>query len=406
MRVVLGLLAGLALWLAAASDARAERRVALVIGNSAYQNASQLPNPVNDATAIAGLLRGADFDVVELQSNLGVSDLRRAVRNFSQTAQNADIAVVYFAGHGIEVDGANYLVPVDAKLERDIDVDDESLSLERILKVIEPARRLRLVILDACRDNPFARTMKRTVASRAIGRGLARVEPDTANTLIAFAARAGSTASDGTDGNSPFTSALLKHLTKAGLDLRIAFGLIHDEVMNSTGNKQEPFVYGSLGGAFVSLVPEAPKAEPPAEPGQRLTPNADVRADYEIAERVGTVDAWAYFLAVHPSGYYANLAREQLAKLGGGARPRPQPAAAPIPDAPRPTIALAPPAGPIQPAPKPNIASVLGPAELASLLQTDLKRVGCDPGPSNGQWNGRSRRALENFNKMPARRSM
>jgi uncharacterized caspase-like protein len=142
---------------------------------------------------------------------------------------------------------ASTIYPTD-EAERDIDVEDESLSLERILKVVEPTKRLRLIILDACRDNPFARAMKRTLASRSIGWGLARVEPDTSNTLIAFAAKAGSTASDGADGNSPFTAALLKHLTKPGLDLRIAFGLIHDDVLNSTGHRQEPS-YGSLGGA-------------------------------------------------------------------------------------------------------------------------------------------------------------
>jgi uncharacterized caspase-like protein len=192
MRTLLGLLIGLSIWVGSAIDASADRRVALIIGNAAYQNASQLPNPVKDAAAVAQVFRNAAFDVVEVQNNLGVNDLRRALRNFSQVVQDADISVVYFAGHGIEVDGVNYLIPTDAKLERDIDVEDESLSLERILKVVEPTKRLRLIILDACRDNPFARAMKRTLASRSIGRGLARVEPDTSNTLIAFAAKAGS----------------------------------------------------------------------------------------------------------------------------------------------------------------------------------------------------------------------
>ena len=315
MRVFLGLLIGLLVWFGTVGHAFAERRVALVIGNSTYEKVGYLTNPVNDAAAIAKLLKDAGFDVVELQSNLGVSELRRAVRNFSQMVQNADIAVVYFAGHGIEVDGVNYLIPTDARLERDIDVEDEALSLERVLKIIEPARRLRLVILDACRDNPFTSSIKRTVASRAVGRGLARVEPDTSNTMIAFAAKAGSTASDGRATNSPFTAALLKHITTPGLDLRIAFGRVHDEVLDSTGRKQEPFMYGSLGGSFVSLVPEPTKIDAPTPSIQQVTPNVDTRADYEIAERVGTVEAWTYFLAVNPSGYYANLAHAQLAKL-------------------------------------------------------------------------------------------
>jgi hypothetical protein len=411
MRVLWGVLMGLSIWLGSGAAAWADRRVALVIGNSAYQNASQLPNPVNDAAAVAKVFRDAGFDVVQLHTNLGVSDLRRATRNFSEVAENADIAVVYFAGHGIEVDGANYLVPTDAKLDRDIDVDDESLSLERVLRVIEPARRLRLVILDACRDNPFAKSMKRTLATRTIGRGLARVEPTSSNTLIAFAAKAGSTASDGVVANSPFTAALLKHLTQPGLDLRIAFGLIHDEVFDSTGHKQEPFLYGSLGGAFVSLVPQPVKVDIPAPPVAQPTPNADVRADYELAERVGTTDAWSYFLAAHPIGYYANLAHVQLAKLAAakiaaGDQPSLAPAANPLapvlpsPEQPKPlgqAVALAPAVAPGEPDIKPSPA--LGPSEIAAELQVKLKQIGCDPGSTNGQWGDRSRRALRNFNR-------
>jgi hypothetical protein len=130
------------------------------------------------------------------------------LRDFADRVRDADIAVVYYAGHGIEVDGANYLIPVDARLERDTDVYDEAFSLDRVLIAVEPARKLRLVILDACRDNPFAKTMKRTVASRAIGQGLAKVEPTSPNVLIAYSAKAGSTAADGDGKNSPFTIAV------------------------------------------------------------------------------------------------------------------------------------------------------------------------------------------------------
>ena len=183
------------------------------------------------------------------------AETRRALRDFADRARDADIAVVYYAGHGIEVDGANYLIPVDAKLERDTDVYDEALSLDRVLVAIEPAKQLRLVILDACRDNPFSKTMKRTIASRAIGQGLAKVEPTSPNTLIAYSAKAGSTAADGDGKNSPFTPALAKHLATPGLDVRRAFGFVRDDVLKNTGNRQEPFVYGSLGGDDVPLVP-------------------------------------------------------------------------------------------------------------------------------------------------------
>ena len=133
-----------------------------------------------------------------------------------------------------------------------------------MLLAIEPAKRLRLVILDACRDNPFARNMKRTVASRAVGQGLAKIEPTSPNMLIAYSAKAGSTALDGDSKNSPFTLALAKHLTTPGLDVRRAFGFVRDDVLKNTGNRQEPFVYGSLGGDDVALVPAKPVAAAPA----------------------------------------------------------------------------------------------------------------------------------------------
>jgi hypothetical protein len=164
----------------------AEERVTLVIGNSNYQHVGRLPNPVNDAAAIATLLRFAGFAVVEPRSDIGRVQMRRAISDFAETMRDSDIAVIYFAGHGIEVDGTNYLIPFDAVLARDFDVEDETISLDCVLRAIEPARRLRLVILDSCPNNPFTESIKRT--TRAIG-GLARVEPGTPNALIAFAAK-------------------------------------------------------------------------------------------------------------------------------------------------------------------------------------------------------------------------
>jgi uncharacterized caspase-like protein len=144
--------------LLACHPAWAAKRVALVLGNSAYQNVARLPNPVNDGASIAATLKDAGFDVVDSRHDLLAAETRRALRDFADRARDADIAVVYYAGHGIEVDGTNYLIPVDARLERDTDVYDEAFSLDRVLLAIEPAKRLRLVILDACRDNPFGRT--------------------------------------------------------------------------------------------------------------------------------------------------------------------------------------------------------------------------------------------------------
>ena len=289
----------------------AEKRVALVLGNSAYQNVPQLANPVNDGAVVAATLKAAGFDVVDSRHDLPAAETRRALRDFADRSRDADIAVVYYAGHGMEVDGTNYLIPVDAKLERDTDVYDEALSLDRVLVAIEPAKRLRLVILDACRDNPFTKTMKRTIASRAIGQGLGKVEPSSPNMLIAYSAKAGSTALDGDARNSPFTLALAKHLTTPGLDVRRAFGFVRDDVLKTTGNKQEPFVYGSLGGEDVPLVPAA-KAAPPAP---APNPQAEARRDYELALQIGNKDALNAFLAQYPDGFYANLAKIQIAKL-------------------------------------------------------------------------------------------
>jgi uncharacterized caspase-like protein len=308
-----GLLLAAALLLTC-QPAHAAKRVALIIGNSAYQNVPPLSNPINDAATMAATLKNAGFDVVDSRHDLSAIETRRALRDFSDAARDAEIAVVYYAGHGMEVDGANYLIPVDAKLERDTDVFDEAFSLDRVLVAVEPAKQLRLVILDACRDNPFAKNMKKTVALRAIGRGLAKIEPTSPNTLIAYSAKAGSTALDGDAKNSPFTIALAKHLTTPGLDVRRAFGFVRDDVLKETGNRQEPFVYGSLGGDDVALVPAPARAATPAsEPAPN--PQADARRDYELALQIGNRAAFTAFLAQYPDGFYASLAKLQLDKV-------------------------------------------------------------------------------------------
>jgi hypothetical protein len=338
-RIFFGLLVFFALF---SVDAFADKRVALVIGNSAYKNASKLPNPTNDAAAVSALFKSAGFDVVESHQNLGVNEMKRVIRDFTDNVRDADIAVVFYAGHGIEVDGTNYLIPVDALLRRDVDVEDEAVPLDRLTRMLDPARRLRLVMLDACRDNPFITTMKRTMGTRAIARGLAKVEPTSTDTLIAFAAKAGSTASDGNGTNSPFTTALLNNIATPGLDLRIAFGRVRDDVLKATANRQEPFVYGSLGGSTVALIPPPAEAVAPAVPGTAAPAvppvnfGNDMRKDYDAAKEIGTKGAWEAFLNQYNVGLYADLAREALAKLNAEeAKKKPQtPATASAPAAP------------------------------------------------------------------------
>src|SRR5437667_7869002 len=228
-------------------SAWADRRVALVIGNSDYQNAPALLNPTRDAQAIAAMLRKGGFAIVTAHYDLGNLPFKRAVRQFEDLAADADIAVVFYAGHGIEIRGANYMIPVDAKPANDREADDEAITLDRLVASVEEAKQLGLVILDACRDNPFVRRMKRprTATLRAVTPGLGIVEPPSRNTLIAYAAKAGLAAEDGDREHSPFTAAILKHLFEPGLDIRMAFGRVRDEVLRSTGNKQEPLVSGS-----------------------------------------------------------------------------------------------------------------------------------------------------------------
>ena len=432
-----------------AGPAFAGKRVALVLANSAYQHAPSLANPVNDGAVMAKTLKDAGFDVVESRHDLTALDTRRVLRDFADATRDADIAVVYYAGHGIEVEGSNYLIPVDAKLERDTDVYDEALSLDRVLVAVEPAKQLRLVILDACRDNPFGRTMKRTLASRGIGRGLAQVEPTSTNTLIAYSAKAGFTAQDGDGANSPFTIALSKHLTTPGLDVRRAFGFVRDDVLKSTGNKQEPFVYGSLGGEDVPLVPvrAAPVAAAAAAPASN--PQVDTRRDYELALQLGNKPAWEAFLAQHPDGFYANLAklqldkiqaeqvhaaaiekakqaeaeRDRLAALGAQRDAQAKAAAdakaaeqaqlaaqkakeqaqqqAAAAEQQRVNLAAAAPASTVGPAGT-NVASLTPattPADLNRSVQTELGRVGCFSGQPDGVWSTSSQRSLSQFNR-------
>src|SRR6516162_746141 len=447
-----------AVLLTLSQPAFADKRVALVIGNSAYQNAPPLPNPANDSALMELTFRRAGFDVVDARHDLSALETRRALRDFADKASDADIAVIYYAGHGLELDGTNYLIPVDARLERDNDVFDEAFSLERVLVAVEPAKKLRLVILDACRDNPFAKTIKRTVASRAIGRGLAKVEPDSPNLLIAYSAKAGSTAQDGNGSNSPFTVALARHLTTPGLDIRKAFGFVRDDVLKTTGNQQEPFVYGSLGGEDVALVPGLTSAQAPVANAQ-----AETRRDYELALQIGNKAAFDAFLAQHPDGFYASLTRLQLEKIAAeqahaaavekaslaeqerarlaaeGAQKEVQAKAEAdaraadqariaterakqvaqqqaadaerkrpdkSPDA---ASAPAPSAAPTPAAAAPNKVASLNPSppdDLTKSVQTELRRVGCLTQPADGNWNQSSSARCRCSTATPAPRLM
>jgi uncharacterized caspase-like protein len=233
-----------AAFLLVSEPAFAEKRVALVLGNSNYQNVAPLANPVNDSAKIAATLKDAGFDVVDSRRDLPAAETRRALRDFADRARDADIAVVYYAGHGIEVDGGNYLIPVDARLERDTDIYDEGLSLDRILIAIEPAKKLRLVILDACRDNPFEKNMQRTIALKLVDKGFSNIEPG-AGFMVVYAAKHGETALDGAGVDSPFAVAVAHDIREPHIEVRKLFDIVRDDVWTSTRHAQQPFTYCS-----------------------------------------------------------------------------------------------------------------------------------------------------------------
>ena len=217
-----------------------ENRMALVIGNSAYQNVAALRNAERDARAIAEKFRDLGFRSVRLVNNLKREQLIAVLENFAKEADGADWAVVYFAGHGMEIGGSNWLMPVDASV-KNADVQSQAVSLDQVIASVAQAKKLRLVILDACRDNPFQPPAANV---QGFARGLGRIEPGN-TTLVAYAAKHGQVAFDGDGNNSPFVESLLKHLDTPGLEINRLFRRVADEVVNKT-KRQEPFTYGRL----------------------------------------------------------------------------------------------------------------------------------------------------------------
>ena len=336
-RFVLALLVMLGL---GASPASAAARVALVIGNGAYKEAPALPNPPRDAAAIATTLRDLGFDVVE-----GLDLDRRAmetkIRDFGRRAEEARTALVFYAGHGVQVNGENYLIPVDAKLKNASDLDFDAVSLKLVLGQAEGGDRTSLIFLDACRDNPFTRSLARSMRTRsgAVGQGLAPVQTGT-GTMIAFATAPGEVALDGAGSNSPFTTALVKHIKTPGLDIEAVMRRVSADVYEETRQKQQPWKNSSLMGDVV-LVPggaspgTSAKAEPakpepakpePAKPDAAASTAFSEREAFAFARTLDTSDAWAAFLKQYPSGSLAPFAKAARDKLTEPAEPARTPA--------------------------------------------------------------------------------
>jgi tetratricopeptide (TPR) repeat protein len=223
------------------------QRVALVVGISNYTNASILKNPANDAKATAAALRRLGFAKVVEGYDLTREQMGKTLKEFGDLVEGAEWALVFFAGHGMEMNGVTYLIPADAALKRDTHVTDETISLTQVQAKVDAASKLGLVILDSCRNNPFADRMVRSAGTttRALGRGLANVEPE-GNVLVVYSAKHGTTALDGAGANSPFTEALISHIEEPGLEINFLFRKVRDDVRAKTLRRQEPFLYGSL----------------------------------------------------------------------------------------------------------------------------------------------------------------
>jgi tetratricopeptide (TPR) repeat protein len=239
------------------------RRVALIIGNSNYA-IGRLPNPQHDAEAISDVLKRVGFANVTLVKDASRETLVNALRAFADEAEKSEWAVVYYAGHGIEIGGVNYILPTDVKLATDRDVQFEAIQLDQVLASIEQAKKLRLVFLDACRDNPFVANMRRTasaepialgatggqsIGTRSVGRGLGRIDlSPQGGVMVFYAAKDGHTALDGEGENSPFAIALAQRLATPGVEINKLLRLVRDDVMEATAGRQEPYTYGSLPG--------------------------------------------------------------------------------------------------------------------------------------------------------------
>jgi len=235
----------------AASD-----RVALVVGMGAYGTIPKLENTLNDARSIAGTLEDIGFDVT-LSTDATGAEFRQLLDDFAFRSETADLALIYFAGHGVEVQGENFMIPVDADVRSNLDVQRQSVSLKQMLAAVEHARKMRIVILDSCRDNPLgdaidlnqvtATATETTDATTRGGGGLAAANPDR-GTLVAFAAKDGQVALDGDGANSPFATALIEKMVRPGLEISLMFRQVRDRVLQKTNNLQEPHTYGSLTG--------------------------------------------------------------------------------------------------------------------------------------------------------------
>jgi len=306
--------------------AKADRRVAFVVGNGAYKNVAQLPNPPIDAKAMAATLRNVGFEVIE-GSNLSRDQMTEKLLDFGRKAQGSDVAVFYYAGHGIAVGGTNYLLPVDADIKSEMDVKlGAAINIDLTLDQTMGDAKVKLVFLDACRDNPFAAKIKSSSATRSVsvGSGLAEMKSGE-GTLIAFATGPGQTALDGQEGNnSPFTRALIDNITRPGIEIQQAMTSVRAQVNEETHKGQLPWGHTNLTGAvYLNQAPAtqvanaAPTATTAATPAASGGSEAEVEFWRSVKESNKSEELNAYVTA-YPNGQFKALALARLAALQNG----------------------------------------------------------------------------------------
>jgi len=307
-----------------ALPAQAERRIALVIGNGEYAYAPKLKNPRVDAEAMQGMLEALDFQVIK-GTNVGRDALTELINRFAQEAVGADVALFYYAGHAFQLEGRNLLVPIDASIKNEFEAKQRTVEIDSVLQYTMDSAKVKLVLLDGCRDNPFAEQMVSKTRSVVLAPGLAEMK-SARGTLIAFATSPGKTALDGEEGkNSPFTRALLTHLPTPGLEIGLALKRVRAQVVDETRDRQLPWDHNSMTGEFF-MRPAAAAPQDTAPGEARGASGFDERAlelaFWTSAEKSGGIDDYRAYLARYPAGTYATLARNRVAALsqpGGGA---------------------------------------------------------------------------------------
>ena len=289
------------------APALAERRVALVIGNSAYKYAGVLTNPVNDATDMAAALKKVGFQVIE-GMDLNKSSFDRKIRDFATSVSGADTGLFFYAGHGLQVAGQNYLVPIDAELNTPDALEFEMVRLDVVQRIMERATQTNILFLDACRNNPLARNLARALGTRSaeIGRGLAAVESGS-GTLISFSTQPGNVALDGVGRNSPFAHALVRQISTSGEDLSAMLIAVRNDVMSATQRRQVPWEHSALTGRFYFGQAAAGQTPP-----WRVGEAAEV---WNATKETTDIDLLESFIARYKDTFFADLAKSRINEL-------------------------------------------------------------------------------------------